>query len=143
MARKNRPEMRLRAPGEMEPPEDAKNAWVEDGLKSLEVPKTKEKPTADPPAEKIAEVKKPRVAAAKTAAVKSSKPNDAPENTQHTGAGIIEYADGSFRRRTTIYLEPEAATRLRLLAAVQNRKVNDLIVDAVDAYLNAQNALTA
>jgi hypothetical protein len=116
MAKKKRPTLEMRSPDE--PSESEKEAWV----KGDDTPKDSD---STPPSSTASSTAAPKEASEDSA--------DSP-----SGPGIIEYADGSYRRRTTVYLSLEAAKKLRLIAALENAKLNDLIVDAIDSYLETK-----
>ena len=114
---KKKLDLKVRAPStkKSEPTDDLKNKWV-DGETKL-APDTEKKTSEE------------------------QTPSESKDSAP-TGAGIIEYADGSYRRRTTVYFPVETATQLRMLAAIKNKKLNDLVNEAVAEYLETKNLPT-
>jgi hypothetical protein len=49
--------------------------------------------------------------------------------------GIVELEDGTLKRRMTVYLDPEDGKAVKMLAALENRKISDVLAEAVGAYL--------
>jgi len=120
MATKKRPVLEIRGP-EVEPSLDEKDKWVS---------------SADDTPSVISDV----VAKPKPKPVTKAKPPKT-KNTTPQGAGVVEYSDGTHRRRTTVYLSIEASRKLRLAAALDNSKVNDLICEAIDSWLQNRDDL--
>lgn len=49
--------------------------------------------------------------------------------------GIVELEDGTLKRRMTVYLDPEDGKAVKVLAALENRKISDVLAEAVGAFL--------
>lgn len=65
----------------------------------------------------------------------------APDNDTEVTAdqpGIVELEDGTLRRRMTVYLNPEDGKKVKVLAALQNRKISDVLAEAVEEYLDGR-----
>lgn len=118
MATKKRPVLAIRGP-EVEPSLAEKDKWVG----ATETPKTDSV---------VLPETKPVTKAVKPVNNKKKAPK---------GAGVVEYSDGTHRRRTTVYLSIEASSKLRLAAALDNTKVNDLICAAIDSWLLTRDDL--
>jgi hypothetical protein len=52
--------------------------------------------------------------------------------------GIVELEDGTLRRRMTVYLDPDDGKKVKVLAALENRKISDVLAEAVEEYLERQ-----
>jgi len=52
--------------------------------------------------------------------------------------GIVELEDGTLKRRMTVYLDPDDGKTVKVLAALENRKISDVLAEAVEAYLNGR-----
>jgi len=51
---------------------------------------------------------------------------------------IVELEDGTLKRRMTVYLDPDDGKKVKVLAALENRKISDVLAEAVEAYLNGR-----
>jgi len=52
--------------------------------------------------------------------------------------GVVELEDGTLKRRMTVYLDPEDGKAVKVLAAMENRKMSDVLAEAVGVYLEDQ-----
>lgn len=53
--------------------------------------------------------------------------------------GIVEFEDGTLKRRMTVYLDPADGKQVKVLAALEDRKMSDVLAEAVGQYLDAQD----
>jgi|SRR5690554_5200521 len=59
-------------------------------------------------------------------------------NKKPSGAGIVKRADGTYRRRLNVYLDPDRAAELKLRATINHRDMSDIIDDLVAKWLNTE-----
>lgn len=52
--------------------------------------------------------------------------------------GIVELEDGTLKRRMTVYLDPADGKRVKVLAALENRKLSDVLAEAIEQYLEGR-----
>jgi len=52
--------------------------------------------------------------------------------------GIVELEDGTLQRRMTVYLDPEDGKAVKVLAALENRKISDVLAEAVKQHLEGR-----
>jgi hypothetical protein len=53
--------------------------------------------------------------------------------------GVVELEDGTLKRRMTVYLDPADGKRVKVLAALEDRKISDVLAKAVEQYLDGRD----
>lgn len=53
--------------------------------------------------------------------------------------GVVELEDGTLKRRMTVYLDPADGKRVKVLAALEDRKISDVLAEAVEQYLDGRD----
>ena len=54
------------------------------------------------------------------------------------GPGIVERADGSFRRRLVVYVDPQRALQLKAHSVIQGRDMSDVIDELLEGWIASQ-----
>jgi hypothetical protein len=106
---------------------------------------TKSRPQARRAAPKPAAKPRAATAARPKAAARPKKPAAAPAPEPAAAPapktrGMVERAGGAQIRRITAYLPPELAKRLALFALEHDLDKNRVVVQAIEAHLDAQQA---
>ena len=79
----------------------------------------------------------------KGSAVEASKRLEVQETKQESGQTserskrVVERKDGTQLRRMTVYMPPELAKRLKIVAATTDREMSAIVTEAVGAWLDA------
>jgi len=67
--------------------------------------------------------------------IESDEEGGSTESSVETDSTIVERADGSKRRRMTVYLELDVAKRLGFQSVEENKSKTEVVNDALKAYL--------
>lgn len=51
----------------------------------------------------------------------------------------VELEGGILYRRMAVYLDPDDGKRVKVLAALENRKISDVLAEAVEEYLEGRD----
>lgn len=70
------------------------------------------------------------------AAPRKTKASARAVSSAPTGAGIVQRADGGYKRRLVVYLDPEHATQLKVQAARHGRDMSDIVDELVGQWLS-------
>ena len=89
-------------------------------------PEVRKPPSDDPDDDKVAAFINGDVSAAADADTADVSADD---------PGVVELEDGTLKRRMTVYLDPEDGKAVKVLAAIENRKMSDVLAEAVGEYL--------
>jgi hypothetical protein len=85
-------------------------------------------------------VKRPDVLASKAPDVQASKPLPPASAAPARGRGLVTRADGTERRRTTVYLPPALVRRLKHYCDDEEVEMSKVVSEAVAALLDARGA---
>jgi len=56
-------------------------------------------------------------------------------SSKPTGRGLVERADGSYRRRLVVYIEPQAAQKLKIQSVLNGRDMSDIVNELVEKWV--------
>lgn len=129
----HKPQISLRRPGTAAVPAHMADAFVTSGASVPAAPVT---PT---PTAETQEGEGARLAGSHIALVEDEHPDvqtSEDSDVRPLRAGIVYRASGRARRRTTVYLDPQLANRLKIHCVTNGLELSDLVEKAVRAHLD-------
>lgn len=62
-----------------------------------------------------------------------------PNAPKPDGPGIVQRADGTYRRRLVVYLNPEHADQLKMRAVIDHRDMSDIVDELLSRWLASKS----